>query len=364
MISRGVLEAVKNHARALLDRENELYASKSSSKHSSRQFLSTIMSSGTLSDRVSALTLVVQESPLHNMKAFESLINLAGKRSRAQAVGALEALKDLLAQGTMLPDRRLRTFDSQPGFLQAFSGLDDWNSSIPLPSPLKDADLLSWIYEDWLKSRYFQILQILEAWCNDEVQFARSRALGIVWELLKEKPEQESNLLRLLVNKLGDPDKKISSQTSYLISKLMTTHPRMKPIIIAAVESELLFRPGQSMHAKYYAIITLNQTILSSAEAETAQNLLKIYFGLFAGLLKRNKQHDSKQGVSQEQRPLFNKKGELQGGGAPAGKRALKKGRSLESSVEKDDAMKDKMVSALLTGINRALPYSSLDRTA
>ena len=57
------------------------------------------MASGTLEDKVSALTLLIQESPLHTMKAFENLLGLARKKSRNQALLALGALKDLLGQG-------------------------------------------------------------------------------------------------------------------------------------------------------------------------------------------------------------------------------------------------------------------------
>jgi len=59
------------------------------------------MTSGTLSDKVSALTLVVQESPVHTTKSFDSLLTLAKKRSRGQAVTALGALKDLLGVGVV-----------------------------------------------------------------------------------------------------------------------------------------------------------------------------------------------------------------------------------------------------------------------
>jgi hypothetical protein len=33
---------------------------------------------------------------------------------------------------------------------------------------------------------------ILEIWCNDEIEFSRTRAVSYVYELLKEKPEQET----------------------------------------------------------------------------------------------------------------------------------------------------------------------------
>jgi ribosome biogenesis protein MAK21 len=316
------------------------------------------MSSGTLSDKVSALTLVIQESPVHTTKSFESLLGMAKKRSRGQAISALGALKDLLGAGVVLPaDRRLRSFAAQPGLLGTLQekSVSNWTSSQRLPGQITKAHLISWAYEDWLKESYFEMLQILEGWCNDEVEYARSRAVTYVYELLKEKPEQESNLLRLLVNNLGDPDKKIASRTSHLLLQLQTSHPLMKSIVICSIETELLLRPGQSSHAKYYAINTLNQTILSGKEEDIAGKLLNIYFDLFVALLKKPEVPKEVAG------PVLNRKGQVQGGGGPAGKMAKAKASKEEEAKTASEETTEKMISAVLTGVNRAFPFSKSD---
>ena len=316
------------------------------------------MSTGTLSDKISVLTLSVQESPVHNIKALESLVALAGKRSRGQAVEVLGALKDLFGPGNLLPsDRKLRAFANQPALSNAFGPLDfHWTSRDPLPGKIEEIHLVSWAYEDWLKSTFFEVLTIIETWCNDEVVFARSKAIDYVCQLLKAKPEQEANLLRLLVNKLGDSDKKIASKTSFSILQLEAAHPFMKPTIIAAIESELLFRPSQSLHAKYYASITLNQTVLSGKEGGVARKLLDIYFSLFITLLEKPKEaRPAATGISVIS---INKKGEVQGGGGSAGKKALRKLAEEQKATTADEDLKEKMLSAVLTGVNRAIPFT------
>lgn len=313
------------------------------------------MSSGTLADKVSALTLVVQESPVHTTKSFENLLALAKKRSRGQAVSALGALKDLLGAGLVLPaERRLRSFEAQPGLLGTLQNgaSHTWRNTDPLPGAISKLHLIYWAYEEWLKNSYFEMLKVLEGWCNDEVDFARQRAVTYVFELLRDKPEQETNLLRLLVNKLGDPDKKIASRTSYLILQLQTTHPLMKPIIVKAIESELLLKPNQGTHARYYAINTLNQTILSVKEEAVAQNLLGIYFDLFVSLLKKPDLDKLRAG------PVINKKGQLQGGGGAKGKKAQAKADKELLAKLASEETNEKMISAVLTGVNRAFPFA------
>ena len=112
---------------------------------SDRQFLSTIMTSGTQTDKLSALTLSISASPLHCQKQLEALLNMARKKSRNEAVQAIAALKDLLV-GNLLPDRKLMYFGKQGG----------------VSSNAKDEELILWTFEDWLKGWYFQVLQVVE----------------------------------------------------------------------------------------------------------------------------------------------------------------------------------------------------------
>ncbi|KAJ4367667.1 RNA-binding ribosome biosynthesis protein mak21 [Neocucurbitaria cava] len=354
---RHVIDAIREYADQLLEAEATEYASSHMAKDSSHKFMSTVMSSGTMEDKVSALTLLVQESPLHTQKAFGQLLGLSQKKSRSAAMMALAALKDLLGQGVLLPpDRKLKAFARQPGLISSLQGKGaHWKAGEKLPGHLQKIHLIVWAYEDWLKKQYFEMLKILETWSNDEVEYSRNRAVTFVWELLKEKPEQEENLLRLLINKLGDKEKKVASRASYLLLQLQITHPLMKNVIISSIESDLLFRPNQSGVAKYYAVITLNQTVLSVKEPEVANKLLEIYFSLFLGLLKKQKEHER-----EEKR--INKHGHIQGGGGQPGKMAKKKAEKAATMAFKvEDESREKLISAILTGVNRAFPFAKTD---
>jgi len=341
---------LKAHADTLLEQDATAYSTMQLSR-SAQKFMSTIMTSGTLSDRVSALTLSIQESPLHNRKAFESLITLAGKKSRGQAIAALGALVDLLGNGAILPDdRRLRPFNLQPALLASLadSGARTWDHGQPLPGKISRLHLMMWAYEDWLKAAFFRIIQLLEVWSSDEIEYSRSRALDFIYGLLRSKPEQEANLLRLVVNKLGDRERKIASRASYLILQLLNTHPGMKEVVIRAVEQDVLLKPGQTLRAKYYAINTLNQTILSTKESVVADTLLRIYFDLFLTLLKT---------------------GSLGSLGAPDAEKEKEDGNSKKrrrkhkevAAVGHDQDTTQKLVSSLLTGVNRAIPFTTSD---
>lgn len=358
---RHVLDELHRYADELLEAEATEYATSHMSKDSSHKFMSTVMANGTMEDKVSALTLLVQESPLHTAKAFEQLLGLSRKKSRNAALMALAALKDLLGLGVVLPpDRKLKHFARQPGLICALQGKSaHWKYGEKLPGQVQKLHLIVWAYEDWLKKQYFEMLKIMEGWSSDEVDYSRNRAVTFVWELLKEKPEQEENLLRLLINKLGDKEKKVASRASYLLLQLQITHPLMKSVIINSIESDLLFRPNQNPTARYYAIITLNQTILSVQEQEVANKLLEIYFSLFVGVLKKQKEQDKEDKIDEKK---INKYGHIQGGGGKPGKLARKKAQKAATQVHKsDDENREKLISAILSGVNRAFPFAKTD---
>jgi ribosome biogenesis protein MAK21 len=81
------------------------------SSSSESSFLHKVLQSGTLSDRLSALTLLVQSSPVHNIKALESLKGMAergkGKGGREECLKALRCVVDWWVGGGA-PSRKLK----------------------------------------------------------------------------------------------------------------------------------------------------------------------------------------------------------------------------------------------------------------
>lgn len=90
--SPSQLSSITERASSLLSSDASKYSSSSASQNASdAHFLKTILSTGTLSDRLSALTLLVQASPVHSTAALDSLRTMA-QRGRAKG-GRDEGLK-------------------------------------------------------------------------------------------------------------------------------------------------------------------------------------------------------------------------------------------------------------------------------
>lgn len=110
-ITPGQPTSLSSKAEQLHEADVRTFVSSSSSNASEASFLAKIIQSGTLSDRLSALTLLVQSSPLHNTKALETLKTMAergkGKGGREESLKALRCIADWWVGGGA-PGRKLK----------------------------------------------------------------------------------------------------------------------------------------------------------------------------------------------------------------------------------------------------------------
>ncbi|THG97212.1 hypothetical protein EW026_g4738 [Hermanssonia centrifuga] len=349
-----------------------------------------ILSKGTLSDRLSALTLLVQASPVHNVKALETLKGMAergrGKGGREEGLKAMRCVIDWWVGGGA-PGRKLKYLRDQP----------------LLHPSVTDEYLVMWYFEDWLKKFFYSVLQVLETYSLDPLPYVRTQALGFIATLLREKPEQEQNLLRLLVNKLGDTERSVCSRASYHLLQVLQTHPAMKGVIVREIRS-LIFRPAASTseqaqaatekqnnhvrfgdddvkptkkpqgkdktakssnmerwnsHAWYYSAVTLNQVVLTPSEQEraVARTLIDVYFEMFREILGGFVGPDPKQTEAANEEVHD----ETHDGSKKKGK--AKEVRGDAGFAEVEDA-NSRLISAVLSGVNRALPFAKVDMGA
>ncbi|KAF9383546.1 hypothetical protein CPC16_008873 [Podila verticillata] len=324
-------------AMRLLEEENTRYDENPNLSSSDKNFVSTIMASGTLNDRVSALTLLVQESPLHTTKSLDKLMAMAEKKSRTEAVKSIESLKDLFIGG-MLPDRKLKYFQDRP---------------LTHPNATNE-HLIMWIFEDYLKKTFWKFVQLLKVLSDDPVVHVRHRMLGFISELMSSKPEQENTLLEMLVNKMGDNENKVSAKSSYELQQLLRKHPGMTMIVVREVE-RLLMRPRISERAQYYAIITLNQTILSARQVDVANKLIDLYFVFFKRMLgDQESQVKKTKNFLKENRNKVDKKRKKDAGKTKGPQ------RTPGEILDLQDSEHSKMIAAVLTGVNRAFPFAKV----
>ncbi|KAJ3807240.1 CBF/Mak21 family-domain-containing protein [Lentinula aff. lateritia] len=412
-VTPAQLNSLHTRAAKLHTEDMKTFTSSSSggSSASEASFLSKIIQSGTLSDRLSALTLLVQSSPVHNLKALETLKGMSergkGQGGREESLKALRCVVDWWVGGGA-PEHKLKYFRDQP----------------LLHPGVTDQNLVLWYFEDWLKKYFFSILQILENLSLDPLPYVRTQTLNLIFILLRDKPEQEQNLLRLLVNKLGDTEKSLCSRASYHILQLLQPHAPMKGVVVREITA-LVLRPAAptaaatilaaaafaattsqlpanitrrkirfaeddtptptassatskskgkvataekkqvNVHARYYATITFNQIVLTPADRDVALKLIDVYFEMFKELLGEGK-FSEEGGVVEDVDDIAEVKTDKNGRvfdgkqNKGKGKGSIKeiKGAAGFGEIEDENS---KLISAILTGVNRALPFAKID---
>ncbi|GAA5873070.1 hypothetical protein JCM3774_000328 [Rhodotorula dairenensis] len=427
-----LVSAMHARGQTLLTKENELYSASLDPKgsksgaapapnglsKSDQVFIQQILASGTSSDRISALVLLVSSSPVHTTSFLDQLAGLCRKKSRDESLRAMRSLVGWwCGEGGGAPPRKLRYFSDQPllpTVAAAYDALEKKGKhAVDVFEGMTRADvercLVLFTFEDWLKRWFFQILQSLEQMSVDPLPHPRTQAVMHLSNLLRDKPEQESNILRLLVNKLGDTNRAIASKTSHHLLQVLQTHPGMTPILVREVAA-LVLRPRASGtiaapaastshvrfgdedskgkkgsasstpakdhardNARYYGVVTLNQVMLKKEQGEVAAKMVDVYFEVFSDVLGRLPDVDEDDKASGDEAasapaaPKGKKRARDEGTEGAEGQKGKKGKKGGKHAVEHDDAVSDvdsKLVAAVLTGINRAFPYAKLDDAA
>ncbi|XP_075326920.1 CCAAT/enhancer-binding protein zeta [Odontesthes bonariensis] len=298
----ALVSRYKTLAQQLFEAEVELYKTKKSlQKGANSAWMKTVVSSGVLADRMAAMTVLIQDAPVHMLEHVEHLVAMVKKKgSRRMGLMAIDTLRELLLSNLLPENRKLRPFGEHP-----FHQLEEKASG---NRDARDRRLVLWYFEHHLKHHVAEFVAALDSVAHDTVAATKAKALATAHELLCGRPEQERALLVQVVNKLGDPEYKTAAKASYLLETLLHKHPNMKTVVCCEVE-RLVFRPNVSPKAQYYAVCFLSGVMLSHDEAPLAAKLITVYFSFFRACVKK---------------------------------------KDIES----------KMLSALLSGVNRAYPYA------
>ncbi|XP_047107210.1 CCAAT/enhancer-binding protein zeta isoform X1 [Schistocerca piceifrons] len=279
-VSDAEIEHLKLEAKKLLNDETCSYTNKLSK--GGRQFdyswMRTVVNKGTASDKVAANTILIQDSPVHNVPTLKNLISLVKVGKKNECLMVIDTLTELFMADLLPPHRKLKTFESRPHVI--LQGLSEGNKA------KRQKYLMYWFFEDQLKELYMTFVQSLQSVSHDSVDKNKEKAITAFYKLLAGNPELESVLLSNLVNKLGDPSQKVVSKVMYCLTQLLHVHPNMKGVVTEEIE-KLLFRPNIKQRAQYYGLCFLTQLLFTKDEASLAVTLIKLYFSFFKACVKK-----------------------------------------------------------------------------
>lgn len=122
-------------------------------------------------------------------------------------------------------------------------------------------------------------------------------------------------------------------------------------------------QPKNNAHARYYAVITFNQIMLKPKDKDVAERLIDIYFKLFKELLGENGTEEKLPDGEERDFTPKQRKGS-KGKKKDFQKDHKGKGKAPDHVFQEVPDATSKLVSAILTGINRALPFAKTENSA
>ena len=162
-------------------------------------------------------------------------------------------------------------------------------------------------FEGQLLVRVQRVVNALEKGLKSTLEYFKNQCMEMVVAMLTSKPEQEKRLLTLLVSKMSDQMGNVTSKCIELLKSLMKKHPAMKQVVIKEVH-DLIIRDTASTRTVYSGIVFLSQVTLGDKDSAVAALLVEGFIVIF------------------------------------------------EKAVSKEE-MRARLMSALLTGINKAFPF-------
>lgn len=176
----------------------------------------------------------------------------------------------------------------------------------------------------------------------------------------------------------------MASKASTQLLDLLQAHPVMNGIVVREISS-LILRPATAVassgpsggsvgkhnhHARYYGVLTINQTMLTARDTDVATRLVSLYFELFESVLHEAERGGAKDEVQkagedgkEDENSKKPKKARWRDSKGSKGK-GKGKGKGAAQPEGHAKAVQDaegKMMAAILAGVRRAFPFATID---
>lgn len=164
--------------------------------------MKTVMVKGTVSDKVAAHVISIQNNPVCNLETIRNLVGMVklGKKKECVIVIGkfkkiyrmcsnflicfiLDALTELFLSDLLKPNKKLRAFYQRP--LSILNTLTSGNAVS------RKKNLSLWYFEDQLKEIYVSFVLALNNVAHDTVDSNKEKAITAMYKLLAGNSEQE-----------------------------------------------------------------------------------------------------------------------------------------------------------------------------
>ena len=242
-----------------------VYEQKKLQEHNGK-WMRSLISSGTYSDKIKALALIIQSGPFNTYNYLVQLMGHCNKKNKDESELAIKATKELF-QNYLLPKRNLFNFQHQ-------------NFEIATPYILA-----KYYFEHCVKQAFNQFIEILRRASMENVSKFKLNAIKCCSELAAAVVEQRGKLIGVVVNKLGDTSGNIVKKVNFYISELIKRYKDTINDIINSIR-ELIVRSNVNDVTVRRAMTCLNGVTYTKNEPERAENMMSLLIVYFTSVMK------------------------------------------------------------------------------
>lgn len=241
--------------------------------------------------------MLIIENPTLRLPLLDQLLELCRSHSNRVSELATKTAQDLFINNLMPHHRALLSFRENP--LANVNELLKKSQNQENETSAKEY-LLYWYFEDQLKKKYKEMIDILKEKAENTIEAVRIRAVRAIRDLIKGCPEERNTLIKLLVDKFADTTKtatgatapqqhsKVPTRVMHYLTTLVSPGPSgtanphyvrdLDRHVVVREATNFLYRTDVDNTLKIYCATFLNRIELTdTVDQEVAQMLIKAY---------------------------------------------------------------------------------------
>ena len=258
------------------------------SKHKNN-LIYKLYSEGTRKDKLNSLSeLILKEDYLFRF-AFDKLFGMLDKKFNKKNFLVLKAMKNLIlnlfglflkkkSEYEYIPLKSFNEFIKQKKnilkvFKKKIATKENLNSE-------KNALLIKYFKYNFIKSRVEKFANYLQKLSSGHITILKKETYDMISELVKKTTKEVSIIFSpILINKLGDPDKKILNSVSKTLNIIINTQPESSLLICKQI-GEFIDRQNQTLHAKQNGVILLSNINFKQLEdKKVCYYIMELFLG-------------------------------------------------------------------------------------
>ncbi|KAI4470572.1 ccaat-binding factor-related [Holotrichia oblita] len=293
--SDDLINTLREEAKRCLDSEVANFNTKNAKSNSDYRWMKTATQKGTVSDKIAASTVLIQDNPITHLDILRNLVSMVKVGKKKECIVVIDTLTELFTTCLLKQNLKLKFFGQRP--LTELAQICSGNART------RQQYLTYWYFEDQLKEIYSNFVVALNKAAHDTLDANKEKAIGAIFysalykklndpkllttthqaiflNLIYKSLLQDTEIFRIktfikrLLQLASFMQPSFACGVLYLISQLLTKRPSLQAIKLEQVDSQSLAKFEDNEEEKYADVVD-NEVFVIEDDNENDKNALK-----------------------------------------------------------------------------------------